>query len=110
MTAIARVRLATILLLLAAGVSLGVFYGLLRSLVAVGVGGAIVWVGGRYLESVMAAPAEPEITDVGSFDLRYVCTMCGLELKVEKAAKDKAPTHCMEKMVLLTGPPGTDPN
>jgi hypothetical protein len=27
--------------------------------------------------------------------------MCGLELKVEIAAKDRAPSHCMEPMVLV---------
>ena len=51
------------------------------------------------------------MADVAKYELRYVCTMCGLELKVEKAARDKAPTHCMEPMVLVTGhgpetPPG----
>lgn len=33
--------------------------------------------------------------------LAYVCEMCGLELAVVKAAKDKAPKHCSEPMVLI---------
>lgn len=97
----ALVRLTAVALLLVAALCLGVFYGFVRSLIAVAVGSLIIWVGGRYLQSVLATPAEPEVTDVASFNLRYVCMMCGLELKVEKAAKDRAPTHCMEKMVLM---------
>jgi hypothetical protein len=57
--------------------------------------------GARYIHSVVSAPPEPEIADVSEYGLKYVCTMCGLELKIEVAAKDKAPSHCMEPMVLV---------
>ena len=43
--------------------------------------------------------AEPE--DVTTSDLAYVCPVCGLELKVEVATTDRAPTHCREKMELV---------
>ena len=87
------------LVLVALGLSFE--FGVLRSFVAVGMFAAILLVGSRFLQHVMAAPPDPEITDVADYDLKYVCTMCGLELKVEKAARDKAPTHCMEPMELI---------
>jgi len=62
---------------------------------------AIAYSGFRWIASAVTAPPEPEPYDVGEYGLRYVCTMCGLELKIEVAAKDKAPTHCMEPMVLM---------
>jgi hypothetical protein len=91
---------------IAAPLALGIFiwlgagYGYLRATVAVMMGLAIWVVGLRYLRSVMNAPPEPEITDVSDYGLRYVCSMCGLELRVEKAARDRAPSHCMEPMIL----------
>jgi hypothetical protein len=111
MSWVVRARLLVLGLLVVAAVGLGFFYGFVRAFIAVALGAAIVWVGGRYLQSVVNAPADPEVADVAKYELRYVCTMCGLELKVEKAARDKAPTHCMEPMVLVTGhgpetPPG----
>ena len=42
-----------------------------------------------------------ETEDVSEEGLRYVCRMCGLELKVETATTDRAPTHCREKMELI---------
>jgi hypothetical protein len=50
---------------------------------------------------MVSIPPEPELADVSDYGLRYVCTMCGLELKVEKAAHDKPPSHCMEPMTLV---------
>jgi hypothetical protein len=101
MRALNPARVVALVLLLITALALGLFYGFVRAFIAVALGAVIVWIGGRYLQSVIAAPKEPEVTDVADFDLRYVCTMCGLELKVEKVAKDRAPTHCMEKMVLV---------
>ena len=100
---VVRARLLMLGLLLIAALALAPFYGLGRSLIAMAIGAAIVWIGGRYLQSIVAAPADPEVADVSRYDLRYVCTMCGLELKVETAAKDRPPTHCMEPMVLIRG-------
>ena len=76
-------------------------YGVIRTLLALGMGLLILAFGVKYVHSVIAAPPEPELADVSDYGLRYVCTMCGLELKVEVAAKDRAPTHCMEPMVLV---------
>jgi hypothetical protein len=80
---------------------LGMPFGFLRAAVAVAMFALILVAGARYLSTIVTAPPEPEVTDVSDYGLRYVCTMCGLELKVEKAARDKAPTHCMEPMVLV---------
>jgi hypothetical protein len=76
-------------------------FGVLRTLIALAMGVLILVFGVRYVHSVVTSQPEPEIADVGDYGLRYVCTMCGLELKVEVAAKDKAPSHCMEPMVLV---------
>jgi hypothetical protein len=76
----------------------GHFYGYVRAIVALAMFGLILAWGGRKLFKISHSPAEPELTDVKEYGLRYVC--CGLELKVEVAARDKAPTHCGEAMVL----------
>jgi hypothetical protein len=76
-------------------------YGVVRTLIAMAMGLVLLVFGVRYIGSVVSSPPEPEIADVSDYGLRYVCTMCGLELKVEVAAKDRAPTHCMEPMVLV---------
>lgn len=76
-------------------------FGVIRTVLALGMGLVILAFGVRYVQSIGSAPPEPELADVGEYGLRYVCTMCGLELKVEVAAKDRAPSHCMEPMVLV---------
>ena len=80
---------------------LGYFYGYFRAAVAVALFAAILVIGVRYLANLVNAPPEPEIADVSSYGLKYVCTVCGLELRVEKAAKDSAPRHCGEAMDLV---------
>lgn len=72
-----------------------------RVIIAVLMGLAILAIGIAWMRSLVSSPPEPEVADVGDYGLKYVCTMCGLELKVEKAAQDRAPTHCMEPMVLI---------
>jgi len=94
-------RLGKALFGLVAVVALGAAFGYWRAAIAVGMFSIIAILGVRYMRFVMAAPPDPELTDVGSYGFKYVCTMCGLELKVEKAAKDRPPSHCMEPMVLL---------
>ncbi|MGH2693995.1 MAG: hypothetical protein ACRDJJ_04190 [Actinomycetota bacterium] len=86
----------------AAVIGLGLAYGFLRAAIAVVMFAAIAVVGIRYLYSVLQAPPEPEVSDVSEYGLRYVCRMCGLELRVERAARDRPPTHCMEPMELVT--------
>ncbi|MGI8775764.1 MAG: hypothetical protein ACR2KQ_12330 [Actinomycetota bacterium] len=82
-------------------VGLGTMFGFVRAAVAVGMFAIIATFGSRQARSMLKAPPEPELADVSGYGLRYVCSMCGLELKVEVAAKDRAPSHCMEPMVLV---------
>ena len=77
------------------------FYGFWRTLIALVMFVAIVAVGGRHLGRVVTLPPDDDHGDVSSYNLKYVCTMCGLELKLEAAAQAKAPTHCREPMVLV---------
>jgi hypothetical protein len=87
---------------LIATIALGFPFGFVRAAVAVAMFAAILTFGVRYMRSIVhAPPPEPELADVGDYGLRYVCSMCGLELKIERAARDRAPTHCMEPMVLV---------
>lgn len=88
------------LLVIAVWAGLGVRFGFSRSAIAVLVFLGMVWFGSRQIRSMVSVPPEPELADVSDYGLKYVCTMCGLELKVEVAARDKPPTHCMEPMKL----------
>ena len=82
---------------------LGPEFGYLRTAAALAMAGAILYVGLSYFRSAGEVPPDPEVEDVSEGGLRYVCTMCGLELKIEVAASDRAPSHCREKMVLVDG-------
>jgi hypothetical protein len=89
-------------------VLLGEAYGYIRTAIALAGAVAIAYVGIRYLRTVSSIPPEPELTDVGEYGLKYVCGMCGLELRVEVAAHDRPPRHCGEPMTLVRaggGPP-----
>jgi hypothetical protein len=80
---------------------LGHFYGYFRAAIGIAMFVAIAYVGIRWVYSAVSSQPEPEPTDVSDYGLKYVCRMCGLELKVEVAAKDTAPRHCMEPMELV---------
>jgi hypothetical protein len=82
-------------------VVLGQPFGYLRAVIGVAMFLGIAYFGIRYVIQLGHYPPEPEVADVSDYGLKYVCRNCGLELKVEKAAKDKAPTHCMEPMTLV---------
>ncbi len=82
-------------------VGIGEVFGYLRAALALGTFLLLFSLGFRQIRSLANAPPEPEVADVGEYGLKYVCTMCGLELKVEVAARDRAPTHCMEPMKLV---------
>jgi hypothetical protein len=84
-------------------VLLGRPFGYVRAAVGLSMAAAILYVGLSYFRSAGEVPPDPEVEDVSDGSLRYVCTMCGLELKVEVAASDRAPSHCREKMVLVEG-------
>lgn len=94
-------RLPLALLALLAIIPLGEFFGYVRAVVAV----AMFWVlfsfALRQLHGIANSPPDPELADVSDYGLKYVCSMCGLELRVEVAARDRAPTHCMEPMKLV---------
>jgi hypothetical protein len=81
--------------------ALGYSFGFVRAAVGMAMFVGILVIGTRWMQSAVTSLPDPEPTDVSDYDLRYVCTVCGLELKVEVAARDKAPTHCMEPMVLV---------
>ena len=82
---------------------LGSSYGYIRVLVGSVVFLALLSFGFKYWRDVGLIPPEPTTEDVRSQNLRYICTVCGLELRIEVAARDKAPTHCGEAMKLIAG-------
>lgn len=98
-----RIRWGPALVVVVLIVLLGGPFGYVRAAVALAMAGAILYVGLSYFRSAGEVPPDPEVEDVSDNSLRYVCTMCGLELKVEVAASDRAPSHCREKMVLVHG-------
>jgi hypothetical protein len=91
--------------LLAAGgfAFLGVEFGFVRAAVAAAIFVIVLWLGLSYFRAAGEVPPDVEAEDVSSSGLRYVCSVCGLELKVEVATTDRAPTHCREPMVLVGG-------
>jgi hypothetical protein len=94
-------RALPVVVLLALVVTLGIAFGYLRTLVVFVLGGGALWLGISYFKAAGEVPPDPETADVSTSELRYVCTVCGLELKVEVATTDRAPSHCREKMVLV---------
>jgi hypothetical protein len=100
-------QLLAALALLVAVVMLGIAFGYLRALVALVFGGAVLWLGTSYFKAAGEVPPEPKAEDVSASALKYVCPVCGLELRVEVATTDRAPRHCREAMVLITE--GTPP-
>ena len=89
------------LALLAVTVGIAQFFGYTRAFIAVVMFLVLFSFGLRQLRAIANSPPEPELADVSDYGLKYVCTMCGLELRVEVAARDRAPTHCMEPMKLV---------
>jgi hypothetical protein len=94
-TILAAVAVLTLAILLA-GTS-----GFFRIVAAVLMAVIILATGLRRLRRYRTLLPEPEPADVSRYDLRYRCTVCGLELKVEVATTDKPPTHCGEPMELI---------
>ena len=88
---------------------LGYFFGYGRAALAVLGAGVILYLGFSYFSAAATVPPDVEEEDVSDQGLRYVCRMCGLELKVETATTDRAPTHCREKMELVNLAPGNAP-
>ena len=82
-------------------VGAGEAFGYVRAVVALAVFWILLSFGMRQLRGIANSPPDPELADVSDYGLKYVCSMCGLELRVEVAARDRAPTHCMEPMKLV---------
>ena len=80
----------------------GYYFGYGRALVALVMGSAVLWLGFSYFQSAGETPPEAEAENVAASELRYVCSVCGLELKIEVATTDRAPTHCRESMKLVS--------
>jgi hypothetical protein len=79
-----------------------------RVLIAAGMALGIAWLGIGYVRQ-LTNPPPPDPTPVQvdpRLRLAYVCEMCGLELAVVMAAKDKPPKHCGEPMILVRQPDG----
>ena len=93
--------LPLILLLVGVTVGVGEAFGYVRAVIAVAMFLVLFSFGLRQLRAIANSPPDPELADVSDYGLKYVCTMCGLELRVEVAARDRAPTHCMEPMKLV---------
>lgn len=77
--------------------------GILRLAVALVLSIAVASFGIGYFRQLShPPPPEPEPTDVHpGLRLAYLCEMCGLELAVVRVAKDRAPRHCGDEMVLI---------
>lgn len=77
--------------------------GFMRVIVAMVMAVAIAMFGIGYFRQLgNPPPPEPEPVAVDPrLRLAYLCEMCGLELAVVMAAKDKAPKHCGEPMILV---------
>ena len=87
------------LLLLAVGSVSGVARAAVAALMGLGI--ASFGIGYfRFLTNPPPPDVEPVKVDP-RLRLAYVCEMCGLELAVVAVAKEKAPKHCGEQMVLL---------
>ena len=80
----------------------GPFFGYWRAFVGYLIAATILSLGIGYFRSAGQSAPEPTAEEVTEGDLRYICSVCGLELKVVVATNDKAPTHCREKMELVT--------
>ena len=93
--------IAAAVALLVAVVGIARYFGYVRATIAVVMFLVLLSFALRQVRAIANSPPDPELADVSDYGLKYVCTMCGLELRVEVAARDKAPTHCMEPMKLI---------
>ncbi len=64
-----------------------------------------IWIGGRGMLRSMASPlpAPPPEGELRKVDVRYRCSVCGVELKMTLAPEEDPapPRHCMEDMDLV---------
>ena len=77
---------------------------MLRVLIAVLIGGAILAIGVWAFRAIAfgrppeADDAEPE--DVADLEVFFVCTECGTEFRVERLGELQVPRHCGERMAV----------
>jgi hypothetical protein len=86
---------------------------ILRIVVAVGVGGIILWLGITALRAASGGNPSPdtqEVEDVDDLDVYLVCRECGTEFRVTKLGEVQVPRHCGERMEVVRRPrgPGAD--
>ncbi len=71
----------------------------IRGLVALGIGLALIAVVRRMLAALAEAPPPPPATvDARPSEVVYECEICGTRVRLEVAATGKAPRHCGEEM------------
>jgi hypothetical protein len=93
------VTVAGTLLLMAVGSVSGILRGVVAALMGLGIAAFGI---GYFRFLTNPPPPDPEPVKVDPrLRLAYVCEMCGLELAVVAVAKERAPKHCGESMVLL---------
>ena len=86
---------------------------ILRVLVAIALGGLLLFLGVGMLRAVAGRrpeerPAEPE--DVAHYEVYFVCNECGTEMQVTRLGSLQIPRHCGEKMEpVRRALPGGDP-
>ena len=79
----------------------GIGFGFVRAAIGLGLGLIVLWIGLSYFRAVGEEPPASD-AEPTTGDMKYVCKVCGLELRVEVATTDKAPSHCREPMVPVT--------
>lgn len=84
-------------------IAVGSVSGVARALVAAAMGLGIAIFGIGYFR-FLTNPPPPELEPVTvdpRLRLAYLCEMCGMELAVVAVAKERAPKHCGESMILV---------
>ncbi len=80
---------------------------ILRVLIAVLMGGVILWLGITALRAasgVGRSSEEPEVEDVEGLEVFLVCRECGTEFQVTRLGQLQIPRHCGEPMEVVRRP------
>ncbi len=98
---ITKPKVALAIFLIALTALLGGSYGYLRVGAGLLMATGALYLGFIYFRAAGEVPPDEEAEELEDPGFKYVCSMCGLELRVEVASTDRAPTHCREKMQLV---------